>query len=162
MESLTVRPARRMDLPALLEMFTELAEYENLTDELIASEDSLAQALFSQTPLAYGLIAAKGSQAIGYAVFYRTFSTFLAAPGIWLEDLYVRPDHRTLGVGRAPLAAVAARAVTEGCGRLEWSALDWNEPALRFYRGLDATSMGNWVPHRLTGENLKRIAQEAR
>ena len=162
MESVTVRPVLRADIPALLEMFTELAEYERLTGELAASEDSLARAFFSEPPLAYGLIAAQGSHAIGYAVFYRTFSTFLSAPGIWLEDLYVRPDHRTDGVGRALVAAVAGRAVSEGCGRLEWSALDWNEPALRFYRGLDATSMGHWILHRLAGENLTRVAQEAR
>jgi GNAT superfamily N-acetyltransferase len=157
-----VRPVERADLRALLEMFAELAEYERLTHELLATEELLARAFFSETPQAGAVIAEEGGRAVGYAVFHTTFSSFLAAQGIWLEDLYVRPEHRTAGVGRALVAAVAAHTLAHGCRRLEWVALDWNERALRFYADLDATKMDDWIPHRLDCESLERLAAEAR
>ncbi len=155
-----VRDARAGDVPALLEMFAELAEYEHLTDELHATADDLDAALFGPSPAARALVAERGARAIGYALYFPTFSSFLASRGVWLEDLYVRPAHRGAGVGRALLAAVAAHARDGGARRLEWTALDWNEPALRFYRGLGAATMGEWVNHRLAGDALERLAGE--
>jgi GNAT superfamily N-acetyltransferase len=160
--SATIRDARPDDVPALLEMFAELADYEHLTHELHASEAQLQDALFGARPAAEALIAEhpESRAAIGYAVFFPTFSTFLASTGIWLEDLFVRPAHRRGGVGRALLAAVAVRLRERGGERLEWAALDWNEPALSFYRGLGAGTMGEWITHRLDGEGLERLAGE--
>ncbi len=157
-----VRPARPDDVPALLEMLGELADYEHLTHELRATAPRLREALFGERPVAEALIAEhpETGAAIGYAVLFATFSTFLAIPGIWLEDLFVRPAHRRAGVGRALLAAVAAELRVRGGERLEWAALDWNEPALRFYRALGAQAMGEWVTHRLVGEELARLAGE--
>lgn len=157
-----IRDARPDDVPALLEMFGELADYEHLTNELHATEELLHDALFGPRPVADALIAehAESRQAIGYAVFFTTFSTFLAKQGIWLEDLFVRPAHRRAGVGRALLAAVASELRARGGERLEWSALDWNEPALGFYRGLGASTLGEWIGHRLVGDDLARLAAE--
>jgi GNAT superfamily N-acetyltransferase len=158
-----IREARPEDVPVLLEMFAELAEYEHLTHELRATEEQLSEALFGAQPTVEALIAEQPGTgaAIGYAMFFPTFSTFLASTGLWLEDLFVRPAHRRGGVGRALLAAVAARLRERGGQRLEWAALDWNEPALRFYRGLGARTQGEWITHRLTGEELARLAGEA-
>jgi GNAT superfamily N-acetyltransferase len=159
-----IRDAVASDVPVLLEMFAELAEYEHLTDELQATEQQLAAALFGPAPVVEALIAQQreSGAAIGYAMFFPTFSTFLASTGTWLEDLFVRPAHRRGGVGRALLAAVAARLRERGGTRLEWAALDWNEPALNFYSGLGARTMGEWITHRLTGEELARLAAESR
>jgi GNAT superfamily N-acetyltransferase len=154
----TVREASQGDTPALLEMFTELAEYEHLTHELRATPQALEDALFGARPAAEALIAERDGKEIGYALFFGTFSSFLATPGVWLEDLFVRPSARREGVGRALLAAVAALAVRRGGGRLEWAALDWNEPALGFYRALGARTMPEWVTHRLAGGDLERLA----
>ena len=139
-------------------MFGELASYERLSDELRATEQALSSALFGERAVARALIAERSSRAVGYALFFPTFSTFLAREGVWLEDLFVRPSHRKAGVGTALLAAVAARAAARG-GRLEWAALDWNELALGFYRRLGARTMGEWVTHRLDGDALSRLAQ---
>jgi GNAT superfamily N-acetyltransferase len=156
-----IRDASVGDVPVLLAMFAELAEYEHLQDILRADEPLLTQALFGERPAAEALIAERGEQAAGYAVYFPTFSSFLSIQGIWLEDLFVRPAHRKAGVGRALLAAVAARLRERGGERLEWSALDWNELALGFYRGLGAETMDQWVTHRLTGDALARLAAEA-
>jgi len=155
-----VRAARRDDVAVLLALFAELAEYEQLSEMLRASEEKLSEALFGERPLAEALIAEREGQAAGYALFFQTFSSFLASPGIWLEDLFVRPPHRRFGVGRALLAAVAARARERGGERLEWAALDWNELALGFYRGLGARTMGEWLTHRLDGCALAELAAE--
>jgi GNAT superfamily N-acetyltransferase len=157
-----IRDARQQDVPLLLEMFRELAEYEELEDKLVATDERLHAALFGERPAAEALIAEHAGEAAGYAVYFRTFSTFLAIPGIWLEDLFVRPAHREAGVGRALLAEIAARLREQGGERLEWSALDWNELALRFYRGLGAERMDTWLTHRLTGDALARLAAERR
>jgi GNAT superfamily N-acetyltransferase len=161
-----VRPAREQDVALLLELFGELAEYEHLEHELQATEERLSAALFGKRPAAEALIAERAAgpaagQAVGYALFFPTFSSFLASEGIWLEDLFVRRAHRGAGVGRALLAAVAARVRERGGARLEWAALDWNEPALGFYRRLGAETMGEWITHRLDGEALARMASEA-
>jgi len=160
-EPLVIRAARPEDISVLLEMFRELAEFEHLEDLLEADEEKLTAALFSERPAAEALIAESQSAAAGYAVFFPTFSTFLAIQGIWLEDIYVRPDHRRAGVGGALLAAVAARLLERGGRRLEWSALDWNERALTFYAGLGAQQMNEWITHRLIGEPLQRLAARA-
>ena len=160
--SFVVRDARPDDVPALLKMFAGLADYEHLTHELRATEGQLEQALFGPRPAAEALVAQPRDSGvpIGYAVFFPTFSTFLAATGFWLEDLYVCQAHRREGVGRALLAAVAARLRERGGQRLEWAALDWNEPALSFYRGLGARTTSEWITHRLTGDALERVAAE--
>ena len=156
-----VRAAAPADVPLLLELFAELAEYERLQHELRATAELIAQALFSQRPVAEALIAEHRSQVAGYALFFPTFSSFLARSGVWLEDLFVRPAHRRAGVGRALLAAVAARVHERGGGRLEWAALDWNELALGFYRGIGAQPMREWITHRLAGEPRQALAREA-
>jgi GNAT superfamily N-acetyltransferase len=155
-----VRTARQSDVPVLLELFGELAEYEHLEHELRATEELLSEALFGERPAAEALIAERGSQVAGYALFFPTFSSFLTTQGVWLEDLFVRPAHRRAGVGRALLAAVAARVQETGGERLEWAALDWNELALGFYRRVGAQTMGEWITHRLVGAQLERLAGE--
>ncbi len=157
----TVRAARPQDVPLLLGLFRELAEYEQLEHELQATEELLSEALFGARPAAEALIAEHRSDVAGYALFFPTFSSFLAIQGVWLEDLFVRPAHRRAGVGRALLAAVAARVRDRGGGRLEWAALDWNKLALGFYRGIGAEAKREWITHRLVGEPLARLAAQA-
>jgi GNAT superfamily N-acetyltransferase len=156
-----VRAARPEDVPTLLALFRELAEYEHLEHELRATKGQLRDALFGARPAAEALLAEHGGEAVGYALFFPTFSSFLASGGIWLEDLFVRPADRGAGVGRALIEAVAARARERGAERLEWAALDWNELALGFYRRLGARTMGEWITHRLDGEALERVASES-
>jgi GNAT superfamily N-acetyltransferase len=173
--SLTVRPACLEDVGLLLELFAELAEYEHLEHELKATEGQLREALFGAKPAAEALIAERPSsagdpqagdpaeaEALGYALFFPTFSSFLASTGVWLEDLFVRLPHRGEGVGRALLSAVAALVRERGGARLEWAALDWNEPALGFYRRIGASTMNEWITHRLDGEALARVVAEGR
>jgi GNAT superfamily N-acetyltransferase len=155
-----VRSARAEDASTLLELFAALAEYEHLEDELEADEAQLREALFGEQPAAAAVIAERDGEAVGYALFFPTFSSFRASRGIWLEDLFVLPAQRGAGVGRALLAAVAAR-VPEARGRLEWCALDWNELALGFYRGIGARTMDEWTTLRLHDEALASIAAEA-
>jgi GNAT superfamily N-acetyltransferase len=155
-----LRAAAPADTALLLGLFAELAEYERLTHIMRADERKLGEALFGSQPLAEALIAECDGQAAGYALFFPTFSSFLASAGMWLEDLFVRPAHRRHGIGRALLAAVAARTRERGGERLEWAALDWNELALGFYRSLGARTLGDWITHRLDGEPLARLAGE--
>jgi GNAT superfamily N-acetyltransferase len=156
-----IRPARPEDVGVLLELFGALAEYEHLEHELRTTAEQLSEALFGEHPAAEALIAEVGSETAGYALYFPTFSSFLATRGVWLEDLFVRPAHRGTGVGRALLAAVAARTRARGGERLEWAALDWNELALGFYRSLGARTMGEWITHRLHGDALARLARES-
>ena len=165
--ALLVRPAAAGDVPTLLELFRELAEYEHLEHELRATSEGLSEALFGEHPAAEALIAERASSSgspatLGYALFFPTFSSFLATSGIWLEDLFVRPTERGAGVGRALLRAVAARVRERGGERLEWAALDWNELALGFYRRLGAKTMNEWITHRLDGEALRDLATDPR
>jgi GNAT superfamily N-acetyltransferase len=161
MSAVEIRAVTPGDLGLLLTMIRELAEYEKLADQLKATEELFDRALFGDPPSAEALIAELDGEPIGYAVYFQTFSTFLAIQGIWLEDLYVRPEHRKAGAGKALLAAVAARLRERGGQRLEWAALDWNELALGFYRGLGAKAQKEWITHRLIGEDLDRLAAEA-
>jgi GNAT superfamily N-acetyltransferase len=165
----TIRPARVEDVPTLLGLFRELAEYEHLEHELRATEEQLTQALFGARPAAEALIAERPAragdletkaEALGYALFFPTFSSFLASTGVWLEDLFVRAEHRGEGVGRTLLEAVAVLVRERGGERLEWAALDWNEPALGFYRKLGAQTMNEWITHRLDGEALEHVAAQ--
>lgn len=158
--AVTIRAARPDDVGMLLTLFMELAVYERLEHLMEATEERIAEALFGERPAAEALIAEVDGRTAGYALFYPTFSTFLAIQGIWLEDLFVRPDQRGAGVGRALLAAVASRTRERGGERLEWSALDWNELALGFYRGIGAQQMSEWITHRLVGEGLRSLAGE--
>ena len=157
---LTIRPARTEDVALLLALFRELAEYEHLEHELKATEEQLREALFGKRPAAEALIAERDGEALGYALFFPTFSSFLASTGVWLEDLFVRPANRGEGVGKALLGAVAALVRERGGERLEWAALDWNELALGFYRRIGAQTMNEWITHRLDGEALRSVAAE--
>jgi GNAT superfamily N-acetyltransferase len=141
-------------------MVVELATYERAPEKVMGTPDLLASALFGAEPSAEALVAELGNEPAGFALFYRTFSTWEARPGIWLEDLYVREEHRRAGVGQVLLRALAAIAVRRGCTRLEWAALDWNEPALQFYEGIEAQRLDDWVMHRLEGEPLRRLSGE--
>jgi len=156
-----IRAARPGDEGLLLELIGELAEYEHLSHLVRATPELIGEALFGERPSAEALIAEVDGQTAGYALFFATFSTFLAIEGVWLEDLFVRPSHRGAGVGAALLAAVAARTRERGGERLEWSALDWNELALGFYERIGAEQMNEWITHRLTGAALATLAERS-
>lgn len=158
---LVIRFAQEGDIGAILTLIRELAEYEKLTHEVVATEDSIRQALFGVSPAAGALVAEREGETAGYAVFFTTFSTFLGRPGLYLEDIYVRPHFRRSGIGRALFARVAGIARDRGCGRLEWSVLKWNTPAVEFYRGLGAVELDEWTTFRLTGKALDEAAQAA-
>ena len=155
---ITVRPATDNDVPLILSLIQELAEYERLRHEVVATEASIRSALFSGSSHVRALIACVGADPVGFAVYFYNFSTFLGRAGLYLEDLFVRPAWRRQGVGRQLLGELAKRAVAEGCGRLEWSVLDWNEPAIGFYRSIGARPMEEWTVYRLTGDALVRFA----
>jgi GNAT superfamily N-acetyltransferase len=159
---LRIRPAVEADVPLVLRFIRELAEYERLLHEVVATEDRLRETLFGARPAAEVVIAEDGAgEPLGFALFFHNYSTFLAQPGLYLEDLYVRPEARGRGAGRALLAHLARLARERGCGRLEWWVLDWNESAIRFYRSLGAQPMSDWTVFRLTGDELSRLADEA-
>jgi GNAT superfamily N-acetyltransferase len=153
-----IRTAQREDAGLLFSMIQELADYEQASDRVRGSQQQLAAALFDPPAAAEAVIAEVAGQPVGVALFFSTFSTWLCQPGIWLEDLYVRPEHRGDGVGRALLAHLARLAVERGCGRVEWSALDWNTPALKFYDRLGAARLDDWKGFRLEGDSLRRLA----
>jgi GNAT superfamily N-acetyltransferase len=157
-----IRPARQQDTGLLLSMIRELAGYERAADRVLGTEELLAAALFDPPPAAEAVIAAIEGEPVGFALFHGTFSTWLCQSGIWLEDLYVRPEHRGSGVGRALITHVARLGVQRGCGRVELSALDWNTPALQFYDRLGATRLDDWKGFRFEGDSLHRLADDAR
>jgi GNAT superfamily N-acetyltransferase len=154
-----LRAATRADVPDILRLIRALAEYEKLAHEVVATEAALADSLFGPRPAAEVLLAEDGGRAIGFALFFQNYSTFLAKPGLYLEDLFVEPTSRGHGVGKALLKAVARLAVERGCGRFEWAVLDWNEPAIGFYKSLGAKPLADWTVMRVTGEALRRLAQ---
>lgn len=154
---LTIRVATEADVPQILAFIQGLAKYEKLLHEVEATEAALRRTLFGERPYAEVLIGEVDDIAVGFALFFHNYSTFLARPGIYLEDLFVLPEHRGNGYGRALLVRLAQLAVTRECGRLEWSVLDWNEPAIRFYRRLGAVPMDEWTTFRLTGAALKTL-----
>jgi len=155
-----VRPAEKRDVAVILGFINELAEYERLSHEVVADEASLERFLFGENRAAEAVIGESEGEAVGFALFFHTFSTFLGRPGLYLEDLYVRPDMRGRGVGKGLLHYVAQLALERDCGRLEWSVLDWNEPAIGFYERLGARAMGDWTVYRLTAENLSVFGKQ--
>lgn len=160
--SFRIHPARPDDVADLQRLVRALADYERLTAICTSSEVDLADALFGPHPACEALIArldAKSQDCAGFALFFHTYSTFLGRPSLWLEDLFVRPEHRGRGIGRALIRALAALAVERGCGRFEWAVLDWNRPAIDFYEGLGAAVLPDWRIARVTGEALGRLAR---
>jgi GNAT superfamily N-acetyltransferase len=156
--SVRIRAAEPADVPLLLELIRELATYERAADRVTGTEADLADALFGERPTAEAVLAEVDGEPAGFALFFTTFSTWLCRPGIWLEDLFVRPDRRRAGVGRKLLSHLAALAVQRRCSRLDWSALTWNTLALDFYAGLGAERLDEWAVHRLEGPALERVA----
>ena len=156
-----IRAARASDAALILSFIRELADYEKLLDRVSATEEKLRLTLFSSKPCAEVLIAEVDGTAQGFALYFQNYSTFSAVPGIYLEDLYVRESARGLGVGLKLIASVAQRAVELGCGRFEWAVLDWNEPALKFYRSLGAVAQDDWTAQRLHGQALLDLAARA-
>jgi GNAT superfamily N-acetyltransferase len=153
-----IRPATEDDVPIILSLIRELAAYERLSHEVVATEGLLRESLFGERRGAEVLIACCKGAPAGFALFFHSFSTFLGRPGIYLEDLYVKPKFRGRGIGRALLAHLARLAKERGCGRLEWSVLDWNEPAIKLYKSIGAVPMDEWTVYRLTGEALETLA----
>jgi GNAT superfamily N-acetyltransferase len=158
MPDLEIRPATEDDVPLILSLIKELAEYERLSHEVVATEEVLRDSLFGERQVAEVLIGHYQGEPMGFALFFHNFSTFLGKPGIYLEDLYVRPRYRGMGFGRTLLARLAKLARERGCGSLEWWVLDWNEPAIRFYKTSGAVPMDDWTVYRLAGEALDELA----
>jgi GNAT superfamily N-acetyltransferase len=156
--AIALRPATRTDVPEILAFVRELAEYEKLAHEAVATEAGMAGQLFGERPAAEVVIAEVDGQPAGMALFFHNFSTFLAQPGLYLEDLFVRPQYRGLGLGEQLMVHLAKLAVERGCGRFEWSVLDWNEPAIRFYRRLGAVGLDEWTVQRVSGQALRDLA----
>lgn len=146
------------DVPVLLELIRELARFEKLEHEVEATEEILTESLFGPQPAAGALLARVNGEPAGYAIYFFTFSTFVGRAGIWLEDVYVRPEFRKRGLGLQLIKEVARIGVKRNCGRYEWVALDWNENALEIYRKLGARTMDDWVIHRMNAEELRRLA----
>jgi GNAT superfamily N-acetyltransferase len=157
----TIRPCGPDDVATLLLLVRGLAEYEKLEGFVQATPDDFRAYLFGERPCAEAILAEVGGLAIGFALYFPTFASFRGRPGIWLEDLFVRPEHRGRGIGKALMAHVARIAVERGGGRLEWSVLDWNEPAIGFYRSLGARLHREWIISRVDGESLARLAAAA-
>ena len=156
---LTVRPAAVADVPTILQLIRELAEYERAPNDVTATEKQLVDVLFGEKPSAEVRLAFAAEEPVGFAVFFHNFSTWLGRPGLYLEDLFVRPAERGKGYGRALLVDLAKIARERGCGRMEWAVLDWNEPAIEFYRKLGAKPMEEWTVFRLTSDGIAKLAQ---
>ncbi len=154
-----IERATERDVPVILQLIKALAEYERMSADVTATEEKLRQSLFGPRPAAEVVIAYAGDQVAGFALFFGNYSTFLGQPGIYLEDLYVAPEWRGRGFGRRLLAHLAALAIERGCGRLEWAVLNWNEPAIGFYKKLGAAPMDAWTVFRVTGDELPRLAE---
>jgi len=157
--TLTIRKAEARDASLIFDFIRELAEYERLAHEVDATQEDIARALFSPEPRVFADIAEWDGRPAGFALWFYNFSTFRGRHGIYLEDLFVRPDFRSNGIGKALLRHLARRCVAEGLPRLEWWVLDWNEPALRFYRSIGALPMNEWTVQRVTGDNLTKLAE---
>ena len=158
--TLVIRPAEATDVPVIAELIRGLARFEKLEQDVTLTEELLAQNLFGPHRYAETLLAEDGGAPVGFALFFHNFSTFLALPGIYLEDLFVVPEHRGRGIGRSLLQLLARIAVERGCGRLEWSVLDWNRDAIGFYERLGARPNSEWTVYRLTGEALISLGRE--
>jgi len=156
--TLRIERATERDVPLILGLIKALAEYERMSDEVIATEDGLRRTLFGPHPAAEVVVGYAGDEPAGFALFFHNYSTFLGKPGLYLEDLFVVPTFRGRGYGKALLVHLAKLAVERDCGRFEWSVLDWNEPAIGFYKKLGATPMDGWTIFRVTGDTLRELA----
>jgi GNAT superfamily N-acetyltransferase len=156
-----IRPARLEDVPIILELIRDLATYERAPNEVTATKEQLVDVLFGERPVAEVLLAFEGETAVGFAVYFYNFSTWLGRPGLYLEDLFVKPEKRGKGYGRALLVELTKIARYRGCGRMEWAVLNWNEPAIKFYRALGAKPMDEWTVFRLTGDEIASLADAA-
>ena len=156
--TISIRPATVSDLPLVLAFIRELAVYERLEHQVVASEAELGTALFGPRPFAEVVFACLDGTPVGFALFFHNFSTFLGKPGVYLEDLFVRPEARGLGVGQRLLAWLARTTIERGCARLEWAVLDWNKPSIGFYASLGAVAQDEWTTFRLSGTALQRLA----
>lgn len=157
-DNFSIRFATERDVPIILKFIAALAEYERMAEEVTATEERLQSSLFGEKRFAEVILGFESDRPVGFALFFHNYSTFLAKPGIYLEDLFVFPDHRGKGYGKALLTHLAKLAVQRNCGRLEWSVLNWNEPAIGFYEKLGAKAQDEWTVYRLTGETLERVA----
>ena len=160
-ENFLIRPATSGDVPVILELIRALATYERAPNDVTATENGLVEVLFDEKPSAKVLLAFENETAVGFAVFFHNFSTWLGRPGLYLEDLFVRPEHRGKGYGRALLIYLAKIARERGCGRMEWAVLDWNKPAIEFYRKLGAKPLDEWTVFRLTRDGIAKLADAA-
>ena len=160
MSELSIRPAAERDVPLLLCLIKELAEYERLSHEVVATEADIRRGLFSEHPVAEAIIGEWGNEPVGFALFFHNFSTFRGRPGIYLEDLYVRAHHRGRGFGRRLLVHLARMARERQCARLEWAVLDWNALAIKAYRRVGAAPLDEWTTYRLTGHALETLASD--
>ncbi|PYK92677.1 MAG: N-acetyltransferase [Verrucomicrobia bacterium] len=158
-KNFTIRPATIVDVPIILQLIRDLATYERAPSEVAATEEQLVDVLFGERPVAEVLLAFEDEMPIGFAVFFHNFSTWLGRPGLYLEDLFVKPEARGKGYGRALLIHLAKIARDRGCGRMEWAVLDWNGPAIQFYRKLGAKPMDEWTVFRLTTDGIAKLAQ---
>ena len=156
-----IRPARVEDVPIILQLIRDLAAYERAPDEVVATKEQLVDVLFGERPVAEVLLAFEAESPVGFAVYFYNFSTWLGRPGLYLEDLFVKPEKRGKGYGRALLVELAKIARDRGCGRMEWAVLDWNEPAIKFYRALGAKPMDQWTVFRLTRDEIAKLADAA-
>lgn len=159
MSNLKIIPATVADTPEILMFIKKLAVYEKLEHSVVATEDQLKATLFGPKSVAEVLFAESEGRKIGFALFFHNYSTFLAKPGIYLEDLFVLPEFRGIGAGKALLKHLAKLTVERDCGRLEWAVLDWNKPAIDFYDSVGAKPMAEWITYRLTGESLEKFAR---
>jgi GNAT superfamily N-acetyltransferase len=157
-KSFQIRPATLDDVPTILSLIRDLAQYERAPNEVVATEEGLREVLFGARPAAEVVLALEGKMPVGFAVFFHNFSTWLGRAGLYLEDLFVRPDARGKGYGRALLVHLARIAQERGCGRMEWAVLDWNEPAIQFYRKLGAAPNEEWTVFRLTSKGIAKLA----
>jgi len=154
-----IRPARVADVPIILKLIRDLATYERAPNEVTATEEQLVDVLFGEKPAAEVLLAFEKETPVGFALFFHNFSTWLGRPGLYLEDLFVKPEKRGKGYGRALLVDLAKIAYERGCGRMEWAVLDWNNPAIKFYRALGAKPMDEWTVFRLTRDGIAELAK---
>ncbi len=158
---LKIRPAQPEDIDTIFELILGLAKYEQLTEQVTGSSDLLRSHLFGTKPYAESIVAELDTKIVGFGLFFHTYSTFLTQPGLHLEDVFVLPEYRRQGIGKALMIAVAKIAFDRGCGRLEWSVLDWNQPAIEFYQSLGATILPDWKTCRMTAATLAEIAAMA-